>query len=89
MGRTREDFMIVNKKIPQESLRNKNTTTGGVAERLNALVLKTSILERVSGVRIPPPPQNGQNSPKTHQNGPFLFKFEYLKVSKSVSFFYI
>ena len=30
---------------------------GGVAERLNAPVLKTGILERVSGVRIPPPPQ--------------------------------
>ena len=31
---------------------------GGVAERLNALVLKTSIPSRVSGVRIPPPPRN-------------------------------
>lgn len=29
---------------------------GGVAERLNASVLKTDVLERVPGVRIPPPP---------------------------------
>jgi hypothetical protein len=29
---------------------------GGVAERLKAAVLKTVRLERVSGVRIPPPP---------------------------------
>src|SRR5437588_1026712 len=29
---------------------------GGVAEWLNAAVLKTVRLERVSGVRIPPPP---------------------------------
>ena len=32
-------------------------TAGGVAERLNAPVLKTGVLERVPGVRIPPPPQ--------------------------------
>jgi hypothetical protein len=30
--------------------------SGGVAERFNAAVLKTVRLERVSGVRIPPPP---------------------------------
>ncbi len=29
---------------------------GGVAERLNAAVLKTVELARVPGVRIPPPP---------------------------------
>lgn len=29
---------------------------GGVAERLNASVLKTDVLVRVPGVRIPPPP---------------------------------
>ena len=32
------------------------TDAGGVAERLKATVLKTVRLERVSGVRIPPPP---------------------------------
>lgn len=31
---------------------------GEVAERLNALVSKTSMLERVSGVQIPPSPPN-------------------------------
>ena len=31
--------------------------TGGVAEWLNALVLKTSVSSRAPGVRIPPPPQ--------------------------------
>ena len=31
---------------------------GGVAERLNALVLKTSVRASVPGVRIPPPPRN-------------------------------
>lgn len=31
---------------------------GGVAERLNASVLKTDVLVRVPGVRIPPPPLN-------------------------------
>jgi hypothetical protein len=30
--------------------------TGGVGERLKPAVLKTVRLERVSGVRIPPPP---------------------------------
>src|SRR5690349_11859275 len=33
---------------------------GGVAEWLNAAVLKTVRLERVSGVRIPPPPPLNQ-----------------------------
>ncbi len=31
---------------------------GGVAERLNASVLKTEVLATVPGVRIPPPPQS-------------------------------
>ena len=35
---------------------SRKAHSGGVAERLNAPVLKTGILERVSGVRIPPPP---------------------------------
>jgi hypothetical protein len=30
---------------------------GGLAERSNASVLKTELLERVTGVRIPEPPQ--------------------------------
>ncbi len=42
---------------------------GGVAERLNALVLKTSIPSRVSRVRIPPPP--------------LLFQIRFDAVSKS------
>jgi hypothetical protein len=35
---------------------------GGVAEWLNAAVLKTVRLERASGVRIPPPPPDAQYS---------------------------
>ena len=35
------------------------TQNGGMAERLIAPVLKTGILEKVSGVRIPVPPHNG------------------------------
>jgi hypothetical protein len=35
----------------------KTLLFGGMAERLIAPVLKTGILERVSGVRIPVPPQ--------------------------------
>ena len=42
---------------------------GGVAERLNASVLKTDVLERVPGVRIPPPPLS--NSPLNLQG--FLY----------------
>ena len=33
-------------------------SSGGVAEWLNALVLKTSVPSRVPGVRISPPPPN-------------------------------
>jgi hypothetical protein len=33
------------------------TNIGGLPEWLNGLVLKTSVLERVPGVRIPEPPQ--------------------------------
>ena len=32
------------------------TNIGGLPEWLNGLVLKTSVLERVPGVRIPEPP---------------------------------
>src|SRR5688500_13359410 len=38
------------------SLRLRSATTGGVAERLNAPVLKTGSPARGSWVRIPPPP---------------------------------
>jgi hypothetical protein len=38
------------------------TLTGGVAEWFNAAVLKTVRLERVSGVRIPPPPPQRKSS---------------------------
>lgn len=46
---------------------------GGVAERLNASVLKTDVLERVPGVRIPPPPLANSNiMPETFVLGIFV-----------------
>ena len=38
------------------SLRAQSASPGGVAERLNAPVLKTGVLSRGPWVRIPPPP---------------------------------
>ena len=43
---------------------------GGVAERLNALVLKTSRGESLSGVRIPPPPPHSPQSHPTVTSSP-------------------
>src|SRR5262249_40556828 len=45
---------------------------GGVGERLKPAVLKTVRLERVSGVRIPPPPPHAKCTVRRHplQNVP-------------------
>ena len=44
------------------SLRPQSVTPGGVAERLNAPVLKTGGPSRVPWVRIPPPPPELRNT---------------------------
>ena len=44
------------------SLRAQSASPGGVAERLNAPVLKTGVLSRGPWVRIPPPPPDFQRS---------------------------
>ena len=43
---------------------------GGVGERLKPAVLKTARLERVSGVRIPPPPPTRSSTARKQRIGP-------------------
>lgn len=59
---------------------NETNPAGGVAEWLNAAVLKTVELARVPGVRIPPPPplwvfSKIQTRSKLHTNSLFYHNF--------------
>ena len=67
------------RRVPTKSAR-----CGGVAERLNAAVLKTVELERAPGVRIPPPPPAAQDrAPSNTLNSLNLLRQFALRCTRS------
>ena len=71
-GRTPARFFQANRpkkldRLPLLRLHTKGPASGGVAERLNAAVLKTVDAVRRPGVQIPPPPPD--NAPRKNTQG--------------------